>query len=95
MLFSINEKVVSNLRLAGSSLQVLRLPPPPKTDILYPLPTLFSPFIASLLYKQILSVHVKSPQRRSTTALEAGAKMAVHAKIHSLVGACRSKIACE
>ena len=36
MWFSIREKVVSNMRLAGGSLRALWLPPPPKTDIPYP-----------------------------------------------------------
>ena len=36
MQLSISEKVVSNPRLAGGSLQTLQLPPPPKTDNPYP-----------------------------------------------------------
>ena len=36
MWLSISENVVSNLRLAGGSLQALRLPPAPKTVIPYP-----------------------------------------------------------
>ena len=45
---------------------------------------LLSPSIDSLQYRQIVSTNVKSPQRRSTTALEVGVQTAVHAKIHSL-----------
>ena len=88
MWLSMREKVVSNLRLVGGSHQALRLPPSPKTDIPYPL---FFFFIASLLYRQTLSMHVKSPRRQSTDALEAEVKMVVHAKIHSLGGARRSE----
>ena len=56
MWFSISEKVVSNLRMAGSSLWALQLPPPPKTDIPYPL---LLPLIAPFLYRQNLRMHVK------------------------------------
>ena len=72
----ISEKVVSNLRLAGGSLRALQLPPPPKTDIPYP------PHLRLITFPsiQILGMHVKSPRRRSTTALEEGVQTAVHAK---------------
>ena len=55
MWLSIIEKVVSNLLLTDGSLRALRLPPPPKTDILDP--TLLS--LHSSLPIQTLSMHVK------------------------------------
>ena len=76
-----SEKVVSNLRPSVVSLCALWLFYYLK--LTFPTP-LFSPSIASLLYRQILSMHVKPIRRRSMAALEAGVKTAVHAKIHFL-----------
>ena len=88
MWLSISENVVSNLRLAGvhsghsGFLHHLKLT--------FPTP-LSCPSIASLLYRQILSTHIKPSRRHSTAALEAGVKTVVHAKIHTLGGVRRSE----
>ena len=56
---------------------------------------LFSTFIASLLYWQILGMHVKPLWRRSMAALEAGVKTVLQAKNPLPWGCSQEWIACE